>query len=131
MASDDLNGLVILVVEDDDDARDLMQAVLEQRGARVMVAPNVASAFAAFSSTRVDIVVSDIAMPEEDGVALMTRLRALPPDQGGHTPAIAVSAYVGGSDRARALAAGFNRYLHKPVDFNELGHAIVSLARSR
>jgi len=119
--------LVILVVEDDADGRDLMQAVLEQRGANVIAAESVAQAFELLASTTPDVIVSDIGMPDEDGYALVHRLRALPGDSGGRTPLIAVSAFAGSADRARALAAGFDRYLHKPVDFEELRATIESL----
>ncbi|MBX3259770.1 MAG: response regulator [Labilithrix sp.] len=122
-----LGSLVILIVEDDDDARELMQAVLEQRGATVAAAASVARAFELLGGTAPDVIVSDIAMPDEDGFALARRLRALPPDGGGLTPIIAVSAYAASSDRARALAAGFDRYLHKPVDFDELSVTIKSV----
>ncbi len=121
---DTLHGLVILIVEDDDDARDLMQAVLEQRGARVSAADSVARAFELLDHAPADVVVSDIAMPDEDGFALARRLRARSADDGGLTPIIAVSAFAARSDRVRALAAGFDRYLHKPVDFDELSGAI-------
>ena len=119
-----LHGLAILIVEDDDDARDLMQAVLEQRGARVTAAESVGRAFELLEAAQPDVIVSDIAMPDEDGFSLARRVRALPPDSGGQTPIVAVSAYAGASDRLRALAAGFDRYLHKPVDFDELTTAI-------
>jgi CheY-like chemotaxis protein len=121
------HGLVILVVEDDDDARELLQAVLEQRGATVFAAGSVSVAFELFERRPPDVIVSDIAMPDEDGFSLVRRLRSMPADRGGLTPTIAVSAYAGSSDRARALAAGFDRYLHKPVDFDELSATIVSL----
>ena len=124
---DTLQGLVILIVEDDDDARDLMQAVLEQRGATVAAAESVARAFELLERTPPHVVVSDIAMPDEDGFTLARRLRALPADDGGLTPIIAVSAFAGRSDRLRALAAGFDRYLHKPVDFDELSGAINAI----
>ncbi len=120
----DLSKLVILVVEDDPDARELMQAVLEQRGATVLAADCVALGVELFEERTPDVVISDIAMPDEDGFALVRRLRALPPERGGERPIIALSAYVATSDRVRALAAGFNRYLHKPVDFDELVRAI-------
>ena len=115
-----LNGLSVLVVEDDPDARELMQAVLEQRGAVVRSADGVARAFELLADGLPDIIVSDIAMPEEDGVAFLTRLRAMPEELGGSLPAVAVSAYTAASDRARALKAGFDQYLFKPVDFDEL-----------
>lgn len=115
-----LDRYVILVVEDDPDARELMQAVLEQRGAIVHAADSVAAAFELFVRQRPDVIVSDIAMPEEDGFALVKRVRTLAPSEGGETPIVALSAYAAKSDRVRALAAGFTQYLHKPVDFEEL-----------
>ena len=122
-----LHGLSILIVEDDDDARELMQAVLEQRGAQVCAADSVCRAFELLETIAPDVIVSDIAMPDEDGFSLARRLRELPEDAGGRTPIVAVSAYAGASDRVRALAAGFDRYLHKPVDFDELSATINSL----
>jgi len=122
-----LHGLAILIVEDDDDARELMQAVLEQRGARVSAAESVSRAFELLQAASPDIIVSDIAMPDEDGFSLARRLRQLPEDGGGRTPIVAVSAYAGASDRLRALAAGFDQYLHKPVDFDELSATINAL----
>ena len=125
----EFDQLVILVVEDDPDARELMQAVLEQRGANVFAAESVQRAFELLEATVPDVIISDIAMPEEDGFTFVRRLRALPTDQGGSIPTIAVSAYAGSSDRARALAAGFDRYLHKPVDFEQLTSTIASVLR--
>ncbi len=122
-----LHGLAILVVEDDDDARELMQAVLEQRGAQVSAAESVGRAFELLETVQPDIIVSDIAMPDEDGYSLARRVRELPEDAGGRTPIVAVSAYAGASDRNRALSAGFDRYLHKPVDFEELSTTINTL----
>lgn len=126
----DLQRLVILVVEDDIDARDLMQAVLEHRGARVLCAESVCRAFELLEGMTPDVIISDIAMPEEDGIGLVRRLRSLPADRGGTIPTIAVSAFSGNADRVRALSAGFDRYLNKPVDFDELTSAIDSV-RSR
>ena len=122
-----LDGLAILIVEDDDDARELMQAVLEQRGARVSAAESVSRAFELLQDAPPDVIVSDIAMPDEDGFSLARRVRELPADRGGQTPIVAVSAYAGASDRMRALAAGFDQYLHKPVDFDKLTSAINAL----
>jgi CheY-like chemotaxis protein len=126
----ELNEVCILVVEDDPDARELMQAVLEQRGATVAVAESVARAFELIEATAPDVIISDIAMPEEDGVAFVRRLRAVSVERIARIPAIAVSAYVASSDRARAIAAGFDHYLHKPVDFEEL-IAVIQTALAR
>jgi len=121
----ELASLHVLVVEDDDDARELLQAVLEQRGARVTVADSVAAALTALEASIPDVIVSDIAMPEQDGIALARQVRALP---GRRTPMVAVSAFVASSDRRRALEAGFDQYLFKPIDFDELCRVIESLA---
>ena len=121
------HDLVILVVEDDNDGRELLQTVLEQRGANVIAAESVARAFELLENETPDVIVSDIAMPDEDGFSLGHRLRSLPDARGGRTPLIAVSAFSTTNDRARALAAGFDRYLHKPVDFDELSATIVAL----
>ena len=123
----DLRRYVILVVEDDPDARELMQAVLEQRGATVYTADSVPAALDLFHQKKPDVVISDIAMPEEDGFALVGRIRALTPEEGSRKPIVALSAYAAKSDRVRALAAGFTRYLHKPVDFDELVLTIQSV----
>jgi CheY-like chemotaxis protein len=123
----DLASLHVLVVEDDADARELLHAVLEQRGARVTSTPSVAAAVAALRTCRPDIIVSDIAMPEEDGIALAKKVRALPTAEAA-TPMIAVSAFVANSDRRRAMEAGFDRYFFKPIDFDELCRAIEALA---
>ena len=119
-----LSRLTILVIEDDPDARELMQAVLEQHGATVSAADCVARAMELLEGMRPDLIISDIAMPDEDGIAFVKKLRSRPPEAGGTTPAIAVSAFVATSDRLRALAAGFTHYLHKPVDFEKLSNAI-------
>lgn len=119
-----LSRLSILVVEDDPDARELMQAVLEQHGAKVSAADSVARAMELLEGFRPDLIISDIAMPDEDGIAFVKKLRLRSAEAGGKTPAIAVSAFVATSDRLRALAAGFTHYLHKPVDFQKLSAAI-------
>ena len=122
-----LARLHILVIEDDDDARELMQAVLEQRGATVTSADSVAQAFDVLEKVQPDVIISDIAMPEEDGIAFVRRLRTKSSEKGGRIPSIAVSAFVANSDRVRALSAGFDRYLFKPVDFDELCRTIGAI----
>ena len=123
-----LDSLRVLVVDDDEDARELLRALLESRGADVLTASSVADALACLESCP-DVIVSDIAMPEEDGFALVKRVRALSPEKGGNKPIVALSAYAAKSDRVRALTAGFNHYLHKPVDFEELVATIQSVAQ--
>jgi signal transduction histidine kinase/CheY-like chemotaxis protein len=115
-----LVGLDVLVVDDDGDGRDLLRALLRAAGARVSTATNAAEGLATVLRERPDVVVSDIAMPGEDGCQMLRELRALPPDQGGLTPAIAVTAYARSEERARAEEAGFSSYIVKPVDGADL-----------
>jgi CheY-like chemotaxis protein len=125
-----LDGVRILIVDDDPDGRELLMTVLEQRGASVVAASCAADAFALLAR-RPDVLVSDIAMPEEDGLTLIRRIRTLPADEGGAVPAIAVTAYAARSDRARALEAGFDCYLSKPVDLEALIATIDELRARR
>jgi CheY-like chemotaxis protein len=127
--SPDLGGMRILVVDDEADARDLLAIRLRLYGADVTTASSVESAMEALAEEgpRPDLIVSDIAMPEEDGYSLMRRVRALDPEQGGRIPAIAVTAYSRTKDRAQALAAGFQMHVPKPVNMSELAHAITSI----
>ena len=97
--------------------------------ATVLTADSVAAAFELFEENAPDVVVSDIAMPEEDGFGLVKRVRALAPEKGGEKPIVGLSAYAAKSDRVRALAAGFTQYLHKPVDFEELVSTILLVAK--
>jgi signal transduction histidine kinase/ActR/RegA family two-component response regulator len=125
-----LEGLSVLVVDDEPDARDLLVAVLEQEGARVTAVGSAAAALEALSrEPRPDILLSDIAMPHEDGYMLIRRIRALPPDDGGLIPAVAVTAYARAEDRRVALTAGFQAHLTKPVRPIELTTIVGSLAR--
>jgi CheY-like chemotaxis protein len=125
----DLSGLRILVVDDEADSRDLLAIRLQQSGAGVVTASSVEAAMEilARGDALPDLIVSDIAMPGEDGYSLMRRVRALDPEQGGRIPAIAVTAYSRTKDLMRALAAGFQAHLSKPVNAAELSHAITGL----
>jgi CheY-like chemotaxis protein len=126
-----LSGLRILVVDDEADARDLMAIRLRQYGADVITASSAEAAMEALSQEgpRPDLIVSDIAMPGEDGYSLMRRVRSLDPEQGGGIPAIAVTAYSQTEDRVQAMAAGFQLHFCKPVNGSELAHAITSIIR--
>lgn len=123
-----LEGIRVLAVDDDDDARELLRALLESRHAEVVVASSAREAFSLLGEAHPDVVVSDIAMPDEDGYGLIRRIRGLTEEEGGRTPAIAVTAYTGAADRSRAMTAGFNHHVPKPVDVNHLVETILDLA---
>ena len=126
-----LEGLRIVVVDDDPDARDLLVTVLMQRSAQVFAADGAAAAFELVGRERPDVLISDIAMPEEDGYMLIRRVRALGADEGGRTAAIAVTAYAGRADRRRALDAGFDGHFAKPVDVDALVDVLLDVRASR
>ena len=124
----DLTGIKALVVDDEVDARALIKRLLEDRGAIVRTAGSVAEAFALLEAERPDVLVSDIGMPGEDGYALIRRVRALPTQAGGDVPAVALTAYARSEDRLKAIMAGFQMHLAKPVEAAELLAQVVSLA---
>jgi CheY-like chemotaxis protein len=126
-----LEGLRIVIVDDDADARDLLATVLTHRNAELFVAECAADALELVMRHRPDVLISDIAMPDEDGYSLIKRIRTLAPEAGGKTPGIAVTAYAGRADRARALTAGFDMHFSKPVDIDLLVDALVDLRSAR
>jgi signal transduction histidine kinase/CheY-like chemotaxis protein len=122
----DLSGVAVLVAEDNDDARKLLTTIFERCGATVEAAESVSAALERLSRFRPDIIVSDIEMPGEDGYSLIRKVRAQEtPD--GRIPAIALTAYTRSPDRVRALAAGFQMHMGKPVEPTELVAAVKSL----
>jgi PAS domain S-box-containing protein len=123
-----LAGLHVLVVEDEPDARELVQRVLHERGARTTAVGNARDALRAFEAEPPDVIVSDIGMPGEDGYELIRKLRALEEPLGRMTPAAALTAFARSEDRRRALLAGFQTHIAKPVDPLELLVVIASLA---
>jgi len=122
----DLSGVAVLVAEDNDDARKLLTAIFERCGATVEAAESVPAALERLSRFRPDIIVSDIEMPGEDGYSLITKVRAQETPE-GRIPAIALTAYTRSPDRVRALAAGFQMHMGKPVEPTELVAAVKSL----
>ncbi|HEX8561036.1 MAG TPA: PAS domain S-box protein [Pyrinomonadaceae bacterium] len=124
-----LDGLRVLVVDDEQDARELLAAGLGQCGARVTTASSAREALEALAAQRFDALVSDIGMPGEDGYELIGRVRALPPEAGGMTPAVALTAYARTEDRLRAMRAGFEMHVSKPVELTELIVVVANLAR--
>jgi len=127
-APSELEGLHVLVVDDDVDARELVQAALEGGGAVVTLAASGAEALAAISVRKPDVIVSDIGMPDEDGYAFIRKLRELPREVGGRIPAVALTAYARAEDRRKALVAGFHNHAAKPVEPQELLIVIANLA---
>ena len=125
-----LKGLRVLVVDDDRDARDLFTRSLEQYDARVTAVASAAEALAALARWKPDVLVSDIAMPEESGYVLMQKIRRLTPEQGGTIPALALTAYAGSDDAQLALSAGFQAHFAKPIQPIRLALAVGELARN-
>lgn len=123
----ELTGLNILVVDDDAEARYMLQHVLEQFGATVHAAESVAEAIQALRSFDADLIISDIAMPGEDGYALMRRLKDLHQQAGREVPALALSAYGREENQVRVLSAGFRDYVQKPVNPMDLARVIAEL----
>lgn len=124
----ELDGLRILLVDDEADSRDLLNLVIESCGAQVTAASSAAEAFELIKGERFDVLVSDIGMPDEDGFSLIKRIRQLPDEEGGNVPAIALTAYARAEDRVQALRAGFQMHIAKPVEPDELVVAAANLA---
>jgi CheY-like chemotaxis protein len=129
LPTDALLGVHILVVDDDDDARELLRTILHYCGALVTVAASAREAMMVLARVTPDAIVSDIAMPDHDGYWLIRELRALPHTQGGAIPAIALTAHGAAHGPDRTLAAGFHAHLRKPVDPWELCRAVAGLVR--
>jgi CheY-like chemotaxis protein len=117
----------VLVVDDDAPVLEAMTLVLRHFGARVTATASVSEALAALGRERPDVLLSDLRMPGADGYDLIRRVRALPPDRGGRTPAAAVSGH-GGLEARRALRRGFHLHIAKPVEANTLANAVRLLA---
>jgi CheY-like chemotaxis protein len=124
-----LHGVRVLVVDDEQDARELAAAVLGRHGADVAAAPSAGEGLDKLRTLHPHVVLCDIEMPDEDGYAFIRRVRALPPSDGGLTPAGALTAYASTAERMRALAAGFDMHVPKPVQPAELVQVVDSLAR--
>jgi PAS domain S-box-containing protein len=123
-----LDGVRVLVVEDEADARHLLAAVLQKRGAQVFLAATAVEALDVLERERPDVLLSDIALQDEDGYSLIRKVRSLPQDRGGRIPAAALTGYGRLEDRMRALSAGFQLHAAKPVEPSELVAVVASLA---
>ena len=126
-----LQGLRILVVDDDADGREAVAAQLAAQGATTSVSPSADDALRKLDMVRPDIIVADIGMPGEDGYSLIRKVRNSSLERSRLTPAIALTAYAGDSNRQRALDAGYQKHISKPADPEELALTIASLAGRR
>ena len=128
MSTRELDGLTVILIEDDEDTRDVVRRLLETAGAAVRAAGSAAEGMALFRAQRPDLLLVDIAMPGEDGLSFMRRLRSLGADEGGQTPAAALTARAVLEDRLESLKAGFQAHMAKPVPPAELIEVMATLA---
>jgi CheY-like chemotaxis protein len=126
-----LAGITVLVVDKDPDARTLVKRVLEQCGAKVILAASAKEGLELVPREHPDMIVSDIGMPGVDGYEFIRKVRALSPEDGGRTPAAALTAFAPAEDRTRALRAGYQTHAAKPVEPMELTAMVASLATKR
>ncbi|HKQ65400.1 MAG TPA: ATP-binding protein [Methylomirabilota bacterium] len=124
-----LDGVRVMVLEDDDDTRDLVASILTRAGAVAFASGSARDGAAMAARVRPDVLVCDLAMPDKDGLDLVREIKSWAAEAGVHLPALALSAYARTEDRDRALAAGFDIYVSKPVDPSELVRAVVRLVR--
>jgi PAS domain S-box-containing protein len=122
-----LRGVRVLVVEDDLDTLEMLNVILQDRGAEVITASSAGDALKALEYSLPDALISDLAMPEQDGYELIEHIRQRGPARGGNIPAVALTAYARVEDRVRALTAGFQMYVPKPVDPTELVAVVANL----
>jgi signal transduction histidine kinase len=123
-----LNGLRVLLVDDEAEARQIISTVITRTGAEVRSCESAHEALAKLSEWKPDVILSDIAMPEEDGYSFIRKVRSLPRDKGGDTPAAALTAYARDIDRSQALAAGYQMHIPKPIGASQLVTMIARLA---
>jgi CheY-like chemotaxis protein len=125
----ELDGVRILIVDDDVDTCEMLTFALNQWGAQARASGSVSEAFTSIDEWKPDILLTDINMPGEDGYALINRLRSLTPENGANIPAIALTAMARPEDSEQALSAGFQLHIAKPVDIEELAEAIADLTK--
>ena len=124
-----LEGLHVLVVDDEPDARELIATVITRCGGEATIAGSAAAAYEALRQDRFDVIVADIEMPDEDGYEFIRSVRSLPAEQGALVPAVALTAYASTQDRVKALGAGFQIHVPKPVQPAELAAVVASLGK--
>jgi CheY-like chemotaxis protein len=125
--SPNLSGIKVLAVDDEGDTRAMIRGVLEQFGANVLTAGSAEEALEVFPGWKPDVLLFDIGMPREDGLVLIRKVRELETQEGRNTPAIALTAYARVEDRMRALAAGYQMFIPKPVEASELVITIANV----
>jgi CheY-like chemotaxis protein len=128
-ASDELKGLRVMIVDDEDDARDFLTVVLSQFGANVLAVNSAAAALREYESFNPAVVISDIGMPRQDGYYLIREIRARDGKSGRRVPAVALTAFARTEDRNKALAEGFQEHLSKPIEPMELVNTVARIAR--
>jgi signal transduction histidine kinase/CheY-like chemotaxis protein len=126
-----LRGLRVVIVDDEPDARELLASIFEYCEAKAMVAGDARAALMLVREARPDVLVSDIGLPGEDGYSLIEKIRALPPEEGGRTHAVALTAFARIEDRVRALEAGYDVHIAKPIEPSVLLTVVASLAERR
>ena len=122
-----LDGIHVLLVEDDDDSRKLLGTMLKRYGAQVTSTKSAAEALEVFENEVPDVIISDIGMPDQDGYELIRKLRAMPVEKGGKIPAIALTGYASRKDRERALNSGYHQHMAKPIEQADMISAIAAL----
>jgi signal transduction histidine kinase/CheY-like chemotaxis protein len=123
-----LDGLRVLLVDDEPEAREIISTVIGRTGAEVKTCISASDALMKMAEWRPDVILSDIAMPEEDGYSFIGKVRSLPREKGGETPAAALSAYARDEDRMQALAAGYQMHIAKPIGASQLVTMVAKLA---
>ena len=125
----DLAGVHVMVVDDDQDALEMVKRVLEKSNAKVTICESGAACLKDLAALRPNVLITDIGMPQMDGYSLIKAVRALPPDSGGTTPALALTAHARSDDRSRAMLCGFDIHVARPVEPSELIAVVARLAR--
>lgn len=123
-----LDGLRVLIVDDEPEAREIISTVITRTGGEVTACTTAKEAFAKLLEWKPDVILSDIAMPDEDGYSFIGKVRSLPPEKGGETPAAALTAYARDIDRRQALAAGYQMHIAKPIGASQLVTMVARLA---
>jgi len=126
-----LNGVNVLFVDDQADARELVKELLELHGAKVTSVETAEQALEAMQREHFHVLLSDIGLPMIDGYELIRQIRRLPPEQGGRIPAVAVTGFARSEDSQRALAEGFQNHLSKPIEPNELVDLVATLSTAQ